>query len=161
MEEFNDLFPPEIQENLYYYLIASFVLRTVIWLLFGNTIRKTMLLIAPENRFMKPYQAWFVAIPLFNIYWNFEVVKNLSNSLHNECHDRQLAVEERPGMKSGLLYAWTFLAINIPFPASILFMGAILQLVFFVGYWVKVSRFKTLLKEHDLFLERKMKNEDS
>ena len=103
---------------------------------------------------MKPFQALLVAMPLFNIYWNFEVVKNLSNSIHNEAFDRQLPIEERPLMKPGMLYAWTFLAINIPFPVGILLMGTVMQFIFFISYWVKIAQFKNLLQEHDIFTKR-------
>lgn len=153
MDEIKSFFPEEIQEYLYYYLFISLAIRTVIWLLFAYTIRKTILLMKPENLFILPNQVWYVAIPLFNIYWNFEVVRRFSDSLNNECFDRKIAVEDRPGMRLGLLYAWTFLAVNIPFPASILVIVSILQLFYFVSYWVKISRFKTLLIEHNKFLE--------
>lgn len=152
MEDINDILSTELSGEFLYYVIAAFVLRIIIWLFFGNTIRKTLLLMKPENRFMKPFQALLVAIPLFNIYWNFEVVKNLSNSIHNEAFDRQLPIEERPLMKPGMLYAWTFLAINIPFPVGILLMGTIMQFIFFISYWVKIAQFKSLLQEHDIFL---------
>lgn len=160
MEELNNLFPPEIQENFYSYLLISFAIRTVIWLLFANTIRKTLLLVNKDNRCILPNQIWFVAVPLFNIYWNFEVVRRFSHSLNNEFYDRKVAVEERPAMKVGMLYAWTFLAINIPFPPFILLIGSFLHLFYFISYWVRVSRYKTLLIEHNKFLEDEKNNEN-
>lgn len=154
MDEINNFFPEEIQKYLYYYLFISLAIRTVIWLLFAFTIRKTLLLMKPENLFILPNQVWYIAIPLFNIYWNFEVVRRFSDSLNNECFDRKIAVEDRPGMRIGLLYAWTFLAVNIPFPPFMLLVLSILQLFYFVSYWIKINRFKNLLIEHNKFLKQ-------
>lgn len=155
MEELQGMIPEELKETLYYYVLVVFGIRTIIWLLFANTIRKTLLLMDKENRCITPNQVWFVAMPLFNIYWNFEVVKRLSYSLNNEFFDRKLAAEERPGMKSGMLYVWTFLAVNIPFPPFILMTAGLLNLFYFISYWIRVSQFKTLLMEHNLYKAEK------
>lgn len=150
--------PPEFL----YYVYAGTALRIIVWLLYANTINKTVKKIAPENRHITPRQAWLVALPIFNIYWNFVVARRLSDSLTNEFFDRKIAEEENPGQARGLLYAWLFLASNIPFPMFILFTIAMLSLIYFIVYWVKINNFKNILEEHDRFLEyQQQKNEDT
>src|SRR5690554_5728481 len=112
--------------------------RILIWGFYANTVRKTMNCIASENRFFRPSQAWLLVIPFFNIYWNFIVARNLSNSLNNEFYDRKIAEEARPGLATGLSYAWMFLLSHIPFPQFILMAFMILSIIYFIQYWVKL-----------------------
>ncbi|MBP3944203.1 hypothetical protein J5U18_11670 [Sphingobacteriaceae bacterium WQ 2009] len=129
--------------------IAALVIRIIIWILFALNIRKTLLLIKPENRCLLPSQVWGVAIPLFNIYWNFEVAKKLTDSINNEFYDRKIAVEEDPTLKVGRLYAWLFLASNIPVNSSLIIWVGLLSFVFFINYWIKISAIKKLLVKHN------------
>jgi hypothetical protein len=128
---------------------ALVFVRLIIWAFYANTIRKTLLLIAPENRMMNPRSAWLVVIPFFNIYWNFVVASRMADSLTNEFFDRKIAEEENPGRSAGMWYAWLFLLSNIPLTPFILFTIALLSLVYFVLYWVKVNNFRNLLEEHE------------
>ncbi|WP_257667353.1 hypothetical protein [Parapedobacter tibetensis] len=130
---------------------AALLIRLLIWVFYANTIRKTLLLIAPENRLMEPNLAWLVVIPFFNIYWNFVVASRLADSLTNEFYDRKIAEEENPGRASGMLYAWLFLLSNIPLPPFILITIGLLSMVYFIVYWVKVNNFRNLLAEHQNF----------
>jgi hypothetical protein len=123
--------------------------RVLIWILFANAIRKLLLNIAEENRFMKPNQVWWLAIPFINVYWTFEVVRNVSNSLNNEFFDRKIAEEENPGRNRGMLYAWMFLLSHIPFPGFLILTFFTLSVVYFIQYWVKIANFKNLLVEHN------------
>lgn len=130
-----------------------FAARLIIWAFYANTVRKTLHVISPENRFLRPGQAWFLVIPLFNIYWNFVVVRSLSNSLNNEFFDRKIAEEENPGLATGILYCWMFMLSHIPFPPFILLTLLILGIVYFIQYWVKINHFRLLIKEHDRFID--------
>ncbi len=130
---------------------AVFLIRLIIWVFYANTVRKTLMLISPENRLMAPNQAWLLAIPLFNIYWNFVVAARVADSLTNEFYDRKIAEEENPGRMAGMWYAWLFLLSNIPLPAFILITIGLLSFVYFIGYWVKVNNFRNLLAEHEKF----------
>lgn len=133
--------------------------RVVIWLFYANAVRKLMLEISVENRFMQPAQAWWLAVPFLNIYWNFVVTRNVSNSLTNEFFDRKIAEEENPGLGKGLLFAWMFLLSHIPFPTFILLTFFILGVVYFIQYWVKIANFRHLLVEHNRVYKRKDKDE--
>lgn len=138
---------PEFQKLLPYlpYLIAVAAIQLAVWLLIGNTIRTTLVLIKEENRFMRPAQAFLMAIPLFNIYWNFMVVKHLRDSLNNEFFDRKVAIEENPTHKEGNIFAWSYLVRNLPIPGIILVAALLTNIVGLVLYWVKVVEYKKLL----------------
>jgi len=131
--------------------VAVFLVRVLIWGFYANTVRKTLLLVAPENRLMSPNQAWLLAVPLFNIYWNFVVASRLADSLTNEFYDRKIAEEENPGRAVGTWYAWLFLLTNIPLPPFILITLFLLSITYFIVYWVKVSNLRNLLVEHEKF----------
>lgn len=133
--------------------IAVFLIRLIIWVFYANTVRKTLLLVAPGNRLMTPNQAWLLAVPFFNIYWNFSVASRLADSLTNEFFDRKIAEEENPGRLAGVWYAWFFLLSNIPLPPFILITIGLLSFVYFIGYWVKVNNFRNLLAEHEKFMK--------
>lgn len=133
--------------------IGVLLIRILIWLLLANNIRKTLNLIDTANRCILPYQVWFIAIPLFNIYWNFEVVKRLRDSIINEFYDRKIAIEEQPTYKKGMLYAWIYLITNIPFPFPLGISGILIVLHFvtLVNYWFVISSYKRILIEHNKF----------
>ena len=128
------------------YLIAVAVAQIILWLLLGNTIRTTMNLVKKENRMMAPAQALLIAVPLFNIYWNFMVVRHLRDSLNNEFFDRQVAVEENPTQREGNIYAWSYLVRHFPLPSYVLYAAMFVNIAGFVMYWIKVVQYKKLLK---------------
>ena len=134
-------------------LIVVGIFITVIRLVFANTIRKTLLLINPENRLLKPAQVWFLAVPLINIYWNFLVSRNLSYTLNNEFFDRKVAIEPNPTRKTGMIFAWSFLLLNIPLFPFFMMTLFFINVIFFIKYWVEISRYKTLIMEHNNFLQ--------
>lgn len=148
---------PEFQKLMPYlpYMIGFAILQLILWLLLGNSIRSTLLLIRKENRMMSPAQAFLIAVPLFNIYWNFMVVRHLRDSLNNEFFDRKVAVDENPTQKEGNIFAWSFLASNIPLPKFIGYITMFSTIIGFVLYWVKVVEYKKLLKktEHMVLAE--------
>ncbi|MDH5828491.1 hypothetical protein ACFX5U_22125 [Sphingobacterium sp. SG20118] len=134
-----------------YTAIAVFTVRILIWLFFANTMRKTLKLIAIENQCIKPNQVFGIAIPLFNIYWNFEVAKRLRDSLINEFFDRKIATEEAPTFKKGSLYSWVYLATNIPFPGFISVVAVIFHFITMINYWIEINNYKRILEQHNTF----------
>lgn len=144
----SEYFPGGITEEMLQFALIGGIIRIIIWLFFAYTVYSTLKLVKKENQCILPKQAWFLAIPFFNIYWNFEVVRRLVDSLNNEFYDRQIEEEENPTQKSGLLFAWTFLLSNIPLPMFILVTLALLHLVYFITYWIRIAQHKSLLKLH-------------
>ena|SRR5690606_10795244 len=143
-----DIMPENIMDDMAFYMLIGGIIRIIIWIFFAFTLNRTLKLVKKDNLCILPSQAWFVAVPIFNIYWNFEVAKRLADSLNNEFYDRKVEVEERPTQKWGLIFAWTFLLSNIPLPLFVLTIISILHLVYFITYWVKVNEYKTLLRMH-------------
>jgi len=143
-----DIMPESITDDMALYMLIGGIIRIIIWIFFAFTLYRTLKLVKKDNLCILPSQAWFVAVPIFNIYWNFEVAKRLADSLNNEFYDRKVEVEERPTQKWGLIFAWTFLLSNIPLPLFVLTIISILHLVYFITYWVKVNEYKTLLRLH-------------
>jgi hypothetical protein len=146
-ELIKELSKPEV----IYTAMGIVAIRIIVWLLFANTIRKTLKLVAKENRLMTPNQSWLVAIPLVNIYWNFQVASRLRDSLINEFYDRKIAVEENPTFKKGSLYAWIYLATNIPLPLSISGVLIIMHFVTLANYWFEINASRRMLEEHNKF----------
>jgi len=160
-----DILPDNITGDMALYMLIGGIIRIIIWIFFALTLYRTLKLIKKENLCILPSQAWFVAVPIFNIYWNFEVAKRVADSLNNEFYDRKVEVEEKPTQKWGLIFAWTFLLSNIPLPLFVLTIIGILHFVYFITYWVKVNEYKTLLRIHiehygeDYIADKKEKTE--
>ncbi|MBD1424128.1 hypothetical protein [Sphingobacterium arenae] len=160
-----DILPDNITGDMALYMLIGGIIRIIIWIFFALTLYRTLKLVKKENLCILPSQAWFVAVPIFNIYWNFEVAKRVADSLNNEFYDRKVEVEEKPTQKWGLIFAWTFLLSNIPLPLFVLTIIGILHFVYFITYWVKVNEYKTLLRIHiehygeDYIADKKEKTE--
>ncbi|GAA4782352.1 hypothetical protein GCM10023231_07500 [Olivibacter ginsenosidimutans] len=129
--------------------------------LYANTFRATLKLIAPENRFMRPGEAWLVLVPIFNIYWNFELAKRMADSLTNEFYDRKIAEEEAPGRSTGIVVAILYVVTVLPLPVNIIMGLNFVYLFYFFAYWIKMNRFRELLKDHNLFLEQQENQEQN
>jgi len=143
-----DVLPDNITGDLALYMLIGGIIRIIIWIFFAFTLYRTLKLVKKDNLCILPSQTWFVAVPIFNIYWNFEVAKRVADSLNNEFYDRKVEVEEKPTQKWGLIFAWTFLLSNIPLPLFVLTIIGILHFVYFITYWIKVNEYKTLLRIH-------------
>lgn len=149
----NDVLSPELTAEIERISIFFVVVILIIWVLFANTVRSTLKLISKENQAILPNQAWFLVLPFFNIYWNFEVARRLSYSLNNEFYDRKIAVEEDPTFTAGMTYAWSFLIYNFPFPLFWRILGMVVSFVYFITYWFKINQYRVLLLEHNKWLE--------
>jgi len=119
----SEYFPGGITEEKLQFALIVGIIRIIIWLFFAYTVYSTLKLVKKENQCILPKQAWFLAIPFFNIYWNFEVVRRLGDSLNNEFYD-------------------------IPLPMFILVTLVLLHLVYFITYWIRIAQHKSLLKLH-------------
>src|SRR5687767_10593654 len=59
------------------------------YILFILTQQETLKAIRPENRTMPPGEVWLQLIPIFNLFWHFVVVRNISNSIRKELQYRE------------------------------------------------------------------------
>lgn len=148
MENMNELLQGMSREYLILIMAIGILFQTITLVLAYN-IRQTVLLIRKENRCLLPGQAWIIAIPLLNIFYNFIVIRRLSDSLNNEFFDRQVAVDENPTLKQGYFMAYSYLATNFPLPPFIGYLAIFACLVCYLNYWVKVNEYRKLLKSSD------------
>ena len=88
-----DVLPDNITGDLALYMLIGGIIRIIIWIFFAFTLYRTLKLVKKDNLCILPSQTWFVAVPIFNIYWNFEVAKRVADSLNNEFYDRKVEVE--------------------------------------------------------------------
>lgn len=157
-------------------LVAIIIIVTVFFCL---NLYNTLSLIRPENRKLHPAAVWLLFVPLFNFVWNFFVVIAVSSSLRNELEDRNFDVTERPGLVSGMIYSViSFLVGSAPYilmaagievlsteeltkiseghvssgQGLIIATGilGLLQLIFFIQYWMKISWYKNILKKDNI-----------
>ena len=126
----------------------------VITILFCLTLYNTLKLVKPENRKIKPLSVWLLFLPGFNLVWNFFVVVGMSLSIKNELLSRDYEVTENPGFLSGLGYSIVSCLAVIPYLVQVpkdwfwaLGIVGILQLIFFVQFWMKVNWHKNILKD--------------
>lgn len=159
--DYNEIYAEMQKPEMKYLVYGVFIISLVIRAIFALTIRKTLLLIKEENRCLMPSQVWGLVIPLFNIYWNFEVARKLTDSLNNEFYDRKIAVDEDPTLKPGRLYAWLYLAANVPLISGMAVYLSIFSLIAFGNYWIKIVAFKKLLIKHNELRDQEVfENED-
>jgi hypothetical protein len=104
-----------------------------------NTIKE----ISIENRTIQPNQVWLTLIPLFGLFWQFFMVKKISQSLAAEFSKRNIIVHnDKPGYSLGLTYCFLLCCGIIP-GIGILFGFA--GFVVMIVYWVKINQYKNLL----------------
>ncbi len=124
-----------------------------ITIFFCLTLYNTLNLIKAENRRINPVTVWLLFIPGFNMIWNFFVVSGITSSLREELLSRNYEVTEKPAFISGLGYSIISLLAVFPYFIKIpedwfwaLGTVGLLQLIFFVQYWIKVNWYKNILK---------------
>jgi hypothetical protein len=136
-------------------LLVAFVIPVVFFFL---TQQRTLELIRPENRLMRPGQVWLQFIPLFGLVWQFIVVTRISDSIRKELNtptgDSIFAEETvpsnlRPTYNTGMSYATLFCITILPL-GLFKSMAALFGLVLWITYWVQLSQYKKKLKERAL-----------
>jgi hypothetical protein len=111
------------------------------------TMQRTLKAISLENRKIEPNQVWLSLIPLFGLIWNFIMISRVADSLQSEFKKRNIHTnEEKPGYSIGLTYSTLFCCSIIPILGSI---AAIVGLVCWIIYWVKINTYKTELETRE------------
>lgn len=121
--------------------IFGLLIGLVIMIFFLLTLQKCLNQVSAENRAMEPAMVWLNLIPLFNLVWIFITVLKLSDSVVAEGQARGVSVEDG-GKTIGLVYAVSMIASIIPLLG---FLAALVALVMFIIYWVKVAGFTKAL----------------
>lgn len=111
--------------------------------LFAITIKKTILLIAPENRKVKPEAGFWLLVPVYNLAWQFVLFGHLADSLAAEYRSRSLELkEDRPLYFTGLMAGIVSFASLIP---AIEVLASTVSLVLYILYWIKLAEIKKIL----------------
>ncbi|OGC07930.1 hypothetical protein A2V82_16810 [candidate division KSB1 bacterium RBG_16_48_16] len=122
--------------------------RIIILLLLGVpifyllTLRKALSRCSVECRTMSPNSVWWDLLPLYNLYWQFVIVKNIAESLSNEFRKRNIAVESKPGFGVGLAMCILTLLAIVPPIRAIAGTGAF---IFWIVYWATIAVFSAKL----------------
>ncbi|MBS1607086.1 MAG: hypothetical protein JST42_30825 [Bacteroidetes bacterium] len=156
------------------FALLLFVLPIILFLL---SQQRTLQVIRPEYRELRPGLVWLQLIPLFNLYWMFVVVTRIADSISKELvaregdsilgitdYDAVQAVSHRPTYKIGMTYCFLYLAC----PVLIIFVnlfadpgGVLVDRVFpvilgiiwlalstcWIVYWVKLVQNKRKLEQ--------------
>ncbi|MEP6597750.1 MAG: hypothetical protein ABJA71_17475 [Ginsengibacter sp.] len=120
--------------------LLLFIIPVIFFLL---TLQNTLKLISPENRKMPPGNVWLILIPLFGMVWQFIVIRKISEAISEECIKLNIDVNEKmPAYTIGLVYCFSSILYLIPILKTI---GALVALVSWVTFWIKVYQYKRLL----------------
>jgi hypothetical protein len=141
----------KIHTMVYGWTMILFLLAALIpFIFYLITLQKALIAIAPESRMMAPAQVWLLLIPLFNIVWQFIVIKRMADSIKNECIRLNIAIaEERPAYALGLTMTLLYLGSLVLNRNNISpLLGAICIIASFVCwimYWLKIVGYKNLI----------------
>ena len=113
----------------------------VIGVLYILTLRRALLLCAPQNRAASPDSAWLLLIPLFNLVWQFVLYPRISLSLEREFRQRGLPIERDPARSLGLAVAILHVCSFV-----LRFLAGFAFLVCFVLCWSKISGYARQLE---------------
>jgi hypothetical protein len=105
-------------------------------LFYHLTLRRALLVCAPESRTLSPDLVWLLFVPLFDLFWHFVVVVNVSRTFRNEFRRRAMSNPPDPAQTLGL--AMCVLTIS-----GVGILGAFLCWIF---YWVRIARISRLLR---------------
>lgn len=83
--------------------LIIFGLILLVAILYLLNLQNTLKAASPENRKMPPSNVWLLLIPIFNIYWQYVVVKNISATIEAEYASKgQVLDTPKPTYKLGM-----------------------------------------------------------
>lgn len=134
---------------LFYYLLCAIPKSIYLF-----TLGKTLKLVQPHNRAMKPGQVWLAMIPLFSYVWSFFLATRVAESIQRELDDVDFSFEEMssgpsttkgsaPTRDIGLAYAICYACFWIPFVSLLTNLAGF---VCWIIHWVQVSQQQSLLE---------------
>lgn len=139
-------FPPEMAAFLGIIAIAAvigLIIGLVIMAFFCMTNQKALNACAEHNRLMQPGMVWLLLIPCVNAIWIYFVVINVPGSLKKEFEDRGrddgTDYGKTMGLVAAIMMSANILISCVPFLNYCTAVTGIIQLVFFIIYWVKVA----------------------
>lgn len=112
--------------------------------------------IKPENRTIQPNEVWLQLIPVFNLYWQFNVVDRISDSIRNEIVERHpvsfgatsnsafpIYTNERPTHDLGRAYCILgLIGVLGFFTFFLLCFAGFAATICWIIYWVQIAEHK-------------------
>lgn len=137
-------------EELLFALVVLILIAIAVNIPYLLTLQRALQATSPENRRMNPGQVWLLFIPLFNLFWRFQVVSAIADSFEAEARKRGLPLPDpRPTYRTGMPYAVLYLLGTIlgyiPFISIIGNLCGLAGLIVWIIYWIKVAEFKNNL----------------
>jgi hypothetical protein len=119
--------------------------------------QKTISLVKPENREIKPSHVWLQWIPVFNLVWQFFVVRRIAGSIEKEMNspidDSILGTESTiyrlPTYGMGLTMCISACVLSLPFNLIKIIALPVCTITWII-YWIQLAKYRRLLKERAL-----------
>ncbi|PVD53752.1 hypothetical protein DC498_04380 [Terrimonas sp.] len=132
------------------FALLIFIAALVPAIFFVLTLQKTLNVISPESRRMRPGQVWLLLIPFFNLVWLFITVSRIADSIKNESMRLHITTDEgRPTYGIGLIMCIFYVTGSILYQLRFIpLTGAIFSLagiICWILYWIKVNDYKNLI----------------
>lgn len=115
----------------------------VVYVFYLKNLQDLLKEVAESNREVPPSNVWLMFIPFFNIVYSFILYNKIANSLSAEFQSRDLPQEGDYGKGLGLAIAIVGAAGLIP---GISDFTGLPSLILLIVYWVKMAKFKQLLR---------------
>lgn len=132
-------------------ILLAIIISLAIYIPFLLTLHRALAGCSPEVRRMNPGQVWLMFIPLFSLFWAFQVVSAIGDSFDGEYRRRGIPMTEpRPTYRLGMAWATIgvigFVLSFIPILNVLSSLLSLANLVVWIIYWVKVAQIKNELK---------------
>lgn len=132
-------------------IFLAIIIALAIYVPFLLTLHRALAGCSPEVRRMNPGQVWLMFIPLFSLFWAFQVVSAIGDSFDGEYRRRGIPMTEpRPTYRLGMAWATIgvigFVLSFIPILNVLSSLLSLANFVVWIVYWVKVAQIKNELK---------------
>jgi hypothetical protein len=134
------------------FILFFVVIMLAIAILFLLTQQNTLKAIQPQHRLISPGEVWLQLIPLFNLVWQFVVVKRIAGSIANELSSENRFSFDQQGQDSAVYLAGEKPTYNVGLAMCILGLCGIIPvlgtfasfgaIICWIIYWVQLSDYK-------------------
>jgi hypothetical protein len=137
----------DFMNALWFVLGITWIVVTIFWLL---VMQRALELVFPNNK-MPAGNVWLTFIPFFGLYWQFEVVQKVADSLGEEYRRRGIISREaRPGFSVGLTANILLCCALIPN------FGILVAIISNISRLIHLSRIKNYMAELEGIIQMQM-----
>ncbi len=123
-------------------VVSALVVTAVIFAAIAFFLISHFEAIPKEHRRLQPKEVWLLAIPLFNLYWNFKVFPGLSESYKSYFDSTGRTDVGDCGRQIGLFYSIAAALSIIP---CVNMVTGLASLVLIIIYFLKITDLKKLV----------------